>query len=230
MREPMSKFPYQLLETLVICNPGADLLLGMTGRAANLKSLQLRGTLMTRHCWNGFPELLAACSSSLTELHLDVGDCQSTYCSDSTLVGGHWMGDNLEFPFTLSTHKCLKRLSISVLVFSSKHETELRIICALPAITSLIKTTPKTAVRDVVLRLHWMDPDIGAFGRLDWSHLFRLLSDYPGICPRIHLHISITSTSPSIILDALAENDVLMSFVEREMVILKPLEDGPNFF
>ena len=71
--EPKSKLPHQLLETLVIRGaPNKHLLIGMADRVVNLTSLQLRGVYSMAYDWNGFPELLAACSSSLTELHIDV--------------------------------------------------------------------------------------------------------------------------------------------------------------
>ena len=150
------------------------------------------------------------------------------FADDGEIVGpGHWIGDNLEFPFTLSRHKSLKHLSISALVFSSEFETERRTYFALPAITRLIKTTP--SIRDIILRLHWMDPDIISFGRLDWSPLVQLHSDFSGICPRIHLRISVNSRGPDTILDALAENDALMGLVKRDVVVLKPLAEGPDF-
>jgi len=79
MEEPLSKPPYQLLETLVIrSHPDISLFIGMTSRVANLKSLQLRGLLTMKFNWKGFPELLAAGSNSLTELHIDVGDRMSS--------------------------------------------------------------------------------------------------------------------------------------------------------
>ena len=70
-REPMSKSPHHLLETLII--PGDldnNLLNRITGYAPNLKSLQLHGVI---YSWNEVSELMAACSSSLTELLINVG-------------------------------------------------------------------------------------------------------------------------------------------------------------
>ena len=89
---------------------------------------------------------------------------------------------------------------------------------------SLIKTAP--AIRDVVLRLHWLAPNYSSLGRLDWSILQSDLRS------PIYLFVSCDikghSISPRSILSALAKNTPLMDLVERGVVILKAEPIAPE--
>jgi len=68
--EPKSKSPQQLPEELSIRGSlDIYLLTWLTDRVANLKSLHLE---MEKEHWTSFPDLLSACSRTLTELHLSV--------------------------------------------------------------------------------------------------------------------------------------------------------------
>ena len=75
IREPMSKSPLQLLETLIIRGFHNEVLLSWaTSWSSNLKSLQSSRWWLTKAegDWTGFVRLLEACSSSLTKLNLPV--------------------------------------------------------------------------------------------------------------------------------------------------------------
>jgi len=101
---------------------------------------------------------------------------------------GRWIEDHLVFPFTLSAHTCLKKVSI----FACLHfDSNARIRCALPAILRLIKTAPSIPV---FLSFH-RDSRYSSVRveRLNLSPLLvRIRSDFPtgGICPHMDLHIN----------------------------------------
>jgi hypothetical protein len=220
MAEPVSSSgpPNQSLETLIICGDyDLDLISWATRRATHLTSLELH--FVDDHDWTAFPELLSACSNSLTKLHLDVGNHCTLYLSIGfshtyRLIGqsiysfqhhseshflkdipfSHyqiegWIDDNQKFPFTLSALTCLKNLSI----FANVHSYMVG-----PTVTGIHCALPaivrlaKTApsIQDVALSFNpRKSSDIASLGRLDWSPLDLLRSKFAGIRPRIDLCI-----------------------------------------
>jgi len=122
---------------------------------------------------------------------------------------------------TLSVLLHLKEFSISALVTTTATESE----WALPEIIRLVNTAP--AVQDVFLQFHCHVSDsITSLGRLNWSLLDDLQSNYTGKRPRIDLCVTGEGTlgptfSSESILDALAESEALMNLVKQGQVILR---------
>jgi hypothetical protein len=95
---------------------------------------------------------------------------------------------------------------------------------SLPAIIRLIKTAP--SIQHVILSIYNAVWGIAVIGRLDWSPLRHLQSDFSGVRPpRIDIYVSgegmRCSISNESILESLAENEVLTDLVNRGVVTLK---------
>ena len=221
--EPISSSPSSQLslETLVLSGfHDADIHRWATRWVTRLTTLELHNLWLDLD-WTLFPELLAACSNSLTNLHLDTDYSCMSYPSLLSRIYIYFIGDNNEFPFTLSVLMRLKRLSISTLITTNATESS----WALPEIIRLVNTAP--AIHDVVIQSHCHVSDsITSLGQLNWSLLDDLRSNCTGERPRIDLCVTGEGTlGPEFcsesILDALAENQALMDLVKRGQVLLK---------
>jgi hypothetical protein len=207
------------LDTLIIGGEkNLNLLFWTTRRATSLTTLELRGVAVYNY-QAGVPELLTACSNSLTKLHLVVVHHCMLYPLFVSLKFIYPTGKDLfayhindqAFPFTLSALMCLKELSICVQRCDSEAKSDPALHCALPAILCLIKSAP--SLPDVVLRFDrsiFSDPP-----PLDSSPLLdRVRSYFAATCPRIDLCIFDVVTLPDVL-------GVAEGHQNRDVVILK---------
>jgi len=186
-----------------------------------LTSLELRDVSLDLD-WTG-PELLVACSNSLTRLHLDVTNICMRYLSRyKSLKFTCLIGYDDELPFTLSALVCLKRLSISAQIIGKEW--------ALPGIIRVVNTAP--IIPNVVLWLDcFLSDSLASLGGLDWSVLDQLQINSTGKRPRIDLCVTGEGYWAEGILDALAANEALMDLVRRDLVTLRSERvcPGPSF-
>lgn len=135
-----------------------------------------------------------------------------------------WIADDLNFPFTLSALKCLEKLYIFALVRSAEVIDELTIQSALSAIMRLLKTLPPS-IQGLVLNFHFIISDITPLGKLDWSPLGNIQSDFAGVFPCIDFRISGEDMaglfSAGSVLHSLAGNESMTNLVKRGVVTLR---------
>jgi len=161
--------------------------------------------------WTPFPELLVACSNTLTSLHLGMRNNCMCYLSMVSLKFTCLIGYEGELPFTLSALKRLKRLSISAVITKNQW--------ALPEIMRVMKTVP--TIPDVVLRFHCCALGFSSLAQLNWSLLDHPQFNLTGKRPRIDLCVTGDGITLERIIGALAANEALTDLVKRDFVILR---------
>lgn len=187
------------------------------------------------------PSLLAACSDSLTNLQLSVGNhCASHFymlqlnVNSKTLVLVNSLSE-LNFPFTLSALSHLEKLTFRAEVRLGNKtyapdvydQREREFLSPIPAIKNVLKTISSKTLQLLKIEFRFVINNYLASAKVIWAPLVRLLAESPFPCVNFHVGATFSSFAdenvvPDLILNSLVESEELMRYVKRGVLVITP--------